>query len=322
MSFTRDESSAPESFELTSEEEDLLYGGVQTHVRLYFSDGGPAELVAEYPGWATKGYGADDGFHLTLIDDQGEWLLTSPNGRQWHQSLLVDRDGVSFGQVYAYSGSHQQTIWTAGETGSDYRVERSEGVYAPPLVAEYPDGIRYVDRMAVGPAGIAVTAEAGDFPDFGNTPELRLAKDGYELRYNQPVGGFTLWDLSEDVPVYEFDSETLHGDTPPQGLRPVEDDSGGNGYLIFEDPETGDDLVTFNLDDLEAALLDSLPDPDDESTSPPIQSQRPERWVGWSTDGSAWGWETISDAFNLADSDTEHRQCGSGRRQGLRARPG
>ena len=108
------------------------------------------------------------------------------------------------------------------------------------LVAEYPDGIRYVDRIAVGPAGIAVTAEAGDFPDFGNTPELRLAKDGYELRYNQPVGGFTLWDLSEDTPVYEFDSETLHGDTPPQGFRPVEDESGGNGYLIFEDPETGD----------------------------------------------------------------------------------
>ena len=64
--------------------------------------------------------------------------------------------------------------------------------------------------------------------------------------------------------------------------------------------------MTFNLDDLEAALLDSLPDPDDGSTSPPIQSQRPERWVGWSIDGSAWGWRTISDAFNLADSDTEH----------------
>ena len=306
VSFARDESSPPESFEMTSEEEDLLYGGIQRHVRLYFSDGGPAELVAEYPGWATKGYGAVNGFHLTLINDQGEWLLTSPDGRQWRQSPLVDGDGVPVGQSYTYSSSHQQTIWTAGQTGRGYRAERSEGVYAPPLVAEYPDGIRYVDRLAVGPAGIAVTAEAGNRPDFGNTPALRLTEGGYELRYNEPVGGFTLWDLAEDAPVYEFDYEALHDNTPPEGFRPVEDESGESSHLIFEDPETGDDLVTFNLGDLEAALLVSLPDPDNEPTPPSIQPQQPERWVGWSIDGSAWGWQTISDAFNLADSDTEY----------------
>lgn len=306
VSFARDESSAPESFEMTSEEEDLLYGGIQRHVRLYFSDGGPAELVAEYPGWATKGYGADDGFYLTLINDQGEWLLTSPDGRQWRQTPLVDGDGVPVGQSYTYSSSHQQTIWTAGQTGRGYRAERSEGVYAPPLVAEYPNGIRHVDRLAAGPAGIAVTAEAGNRFYLGETPALRLTEGGYELRYNEPVGGFTLWDLAEDAPVYEFDYEALHGNTSPEGFRPVEDESGGNGLLIFEDPDTGDDLVTFNLADLEAALLESVPDPADEPTSPPIQPQQPERWVGWSIDGSAWGWQTISDAFNLADSDTEY----------------
>ncbi len=308
VSFTRDhdESTVPESFELTAEEEDFLYGGIQTHVRLYFSDGSPAELVAAYPGWDTKGYGADDGFHLTLINEEGQRLLTSPDGRHWGRSPLVDGDGVPVGQVYAYSGSHQQTIWTAGPTGLDYRVERSEGVYAPSLVTAYPDGIRHVDRLAVGPAGIAVTAEAGGLPELGNTPELRLAEDGYELRYNEPVGGFTLWDLSEGAPVYEFDFEALQGNTPPEGFRPVEDESGGSGYLIFEDPESGDDLVTFNLDDLEAALLESLPDPGEEPTPPPIQPKRPDLWVGWSIDGSAWGWQTISDAFNLADSDAEY----------------
>lgn len=312
VSFTRDESSAPESFELTSEEEDLLYGGIQRHVRLYFSDGGPAELVAEYPGWATKGYGADDGFHLTLINDQGEWLLTSPDGRQWRQTPLVDGDGVPVGQSYTYSSSHQQTIWTAGQTGRGYRAVRSEGVYAPPLVAEYPDGIRHVDRLAAGPAGIAVTAEAGNRPDLGDAPELRLTEGGYELRYNEPVGGFTLWDLSEDAPVYEFDSEALHGNTPPEGFRPVEDESGGNSYLIFEDPETGDDLVTFNLADLEAALRQPLPDPGDEPTPPPIQPKQPNLWVGWSIDGSAWGWQTLSAAFGLTEEQNEHAAVGLG----------
>ena len=305
VSFTRDhdESTVPESFELTAEEEDFLYGGIQTHVRLYFSDGGPAELVAAYPGWDTKGYGADDGFHLTLINEEGQRLLTSPDGRHWGRSPLVDGGGVPVGQVYAYSGSHQQTIWTAGPTGLDYRVERSEGVYAPSLVTAYPDGIRHIDRLAVGPAGIAVIAEAGVLHELGNTPALRLAEDGYELRYNEPVGGFTLWDLSEDASVYEFDFESLQGNTPPEGFRPVEDESGGSGYLIFADPETGDDLVSFNLDDLESALRESLPDPDEPLTGSNAsleQLKRPERWVGWSADGTNWGWQAVSDAFDLS----------------------
>ncbi|MCQ3808923.1 MAG: hypothetical protein KTV68_00055 [Acidimicrobiia bacterium] len=306
VSFTRDhdESTVPESFELTAEEEDFLYGGIQTHVRLYFSDGGPAELVAAYPGWDTKGYGADDGFHLTLINEEGQRLLTSPDGRHWGRSPLVDGDGVPVGQVYAYSGSHQQTIWTAGPTGLDYRVKRSEGVYAPSLVAAYPDGIRFVDRLAVGPAGIAAVAEAGSLPELGRIPEMRLAKDGYELRYNEPVGGFTLWDLSEGAPVYVFDFESLQGDTLPEGVRTVEDDAGGQGNLVFEHPETGEDLVSFNLDDLESALMASLPDPDEPlsgSNASLEQPERPERWVGWSADGTNWGWQAISDAFDLGD---------------------
>ena len=62
VSFTRDESSTPESFELTAEEEDFLYGGDRSFVRLFHSDGGSAEQVAEFPAWEVTGYGADDGF--------------------------------------------------------------------------------------------------------------------------------------------------------------------------------------------------------------------------------------------------------------------
>ena len=76
VSFTRDESSAPESFELTAEEEDFLYGGDRSFVRLYFSDGGAAEQVAESPGWDVAGYGAADGFHLTLLGTQEDMQLT------------------------------------------------------------------------------------------------------------------------------------------------------------------------------------------------------------------------------------------------------
>lgn len=300
VSFTRDESSAPVSFEMTPEEEDLIYGGTQRHVRLYFSDGGPAELAAEYPGWAAKGYGADDGFHLILINEEGEWLLTSPEGRQWRQSPLVDGDGVPVGQSYSYSGSHQQTIWTAGQTGGDYRIERSEDVYAPPLVAEYPNGIRGVDRLAVGPAGIAVVAEAGSLPGLDSIPEMRLAKDGYELRYYEPVGGFTLWDLTADAAVYAFDPSTATGDALPEGVRQVEGDDGSE-LLVFYDPDTGAELVAFTEEERESLVLELGNHLGTDAGAPS------EQWVGWSADGNDWGWQTLSDAFSLFELTEEER---------------
>ena len=29
----------------------------------------------------------------------------------------------------------------------------------------------------------------------------------------------------------------------------------------------------------------------------------PEEWVGWSADGTAWGWESLADAFGIDDAD-------------------
>ncbi|MCY3635488.1 MAG: hypothetical protein OXH23_07770 [bacterium] len=303
VSFTRDEYSVPESFELTAEEEDFLYGGIRQYVRLFYSDGGPAQQVAEFPGTATGGYSTADGFRLAVLGYQENHLLTSLDGHQWNQAPLVYGDGTTVGN---YSWSHSylgSTIWTAGRTGSGpYRVERSEGVYVRPLVADLPNGIGGVDHQAVGPAGIAVLAIPDDaLEPFGAFPELRLAQGGYEMRYNEPVGGITLWDLEADAAVYEFSFEALDGESLPEGVRGVEDQSGGSGYLVFEDPETGDDLATFNLDDLNALLRQSLPDPADEPTPPLIRPSQPERWMGWSMDGTAWGWQSITDAFDLAD---------------------
>ncbi|WP_419925713.1 hypothetical protein [Candidatus Poriferisocius sp.] len=304
VSFTRDESSSPESFELTSEEEEFLFGGIQRHVRLYFSDGGPAELVAEYPCWDTAGYGADDGFRLWLNDSEGEWLLTSPDGRQWLRSPLVDGNGVPVGRTYTYTGMHQETVWTAGQTGSDYRVERSDGVYAPPLVAELPAGIRRVDLLAVGPAGIAVTAEAGSLPGFGDIPELRLAKDGYELRYNEPAGGLTLWDLTADAAVYVFDFDDLGGDALPAGVRRVGGDNDGPEPLAFDDPDTGAELVIFTVDELESLVAGAYPAvPNSTFAYSPT-----EQWVGWSAGGGKWGWQSLSAAFGLSDLTEEQKE--------------
>lgn len=301
VSFTRDESSPPESFELTSEEEELLYGGDREFVRLFHSDGGDAELVAEYQGWNVAGYGATDGFHLLMLATEGVLKLASPDGRQWSQSPLTTGDGVPVDRLSNYFGSTNQTIWTSGGTASNYRVERLNGVYTAPLTAELPEGIAHVSRFSVGPAGIAMVAVPGSFPDVGVKLDLRVAKEGYELRYDEPKGGFSLWDLTEDTDVYEFDAESEQANMLPEGIQVVEGDDGATELLVFEDPATGEHLVSFTSEELE-------PWANDETllAAPDIRPQQPEAWVGWSANGTDWVWQTLSEAFGLTDlADTE-----------------
>lgn len=304
VSFTRDESSAPESFELTAEEEDFLYGGEQSYVRLYSSDGGAAEMAAEYPAWEVAGHGGAGGFQLAVLGTEGDLLLTSPDGRQWSQAPLATDDGVPVGRFYTYHGFTEDTVWTSGHTSSEYRFERFDGVYAPALVAELPGGISRMDRLAAGPAGVVAVALSGSVPDGDLIPEYRVAKDGYELRYNEPEGGITLWDMAADAAVYVFDAEAAQSNTPPDGVREVEGGDDGPDLLVFEDSETGEDLVAFSMDELEPWI-------GDESflATAGFRPEQLEAWVGWSVDGTDWGWQTLSEAFGLtglADADKEY----------------
>ena len=296
VSFTRDESSTPESFELTAEEEDFLYGGDRSFVRLFHSDGGSAEQVAEFPAWEVTGYGADDGFHLTMLATEGDMLLTSSDGRQWSEAPLTTDDGVPVSRFYTYYGSTEDTVWTSGQTSSEYRVERFDGVYTPALVAELPNGIARVDRLSVGPAGIAMVALPESTPNADIVPTFQVAKDGYELRYNEPEGGITLWDLSEDTAIYVFDAETAQSNMLPEGVREVEGGDDGPDLLVFEDPETGELLVSFTMEELEPWIGD-----DSFTVSADIRPEQLEQWVGWSADGTSWVWQTLSEAFGLTD---------------------
>ncbi len=301
VSFARDESSPPESFELTAQEEDFLYGGDRSYIRIFHSDGGTAELAAEYSGWDVAGYGATNGFHLLMLADGGALELTSPDGRQWSQSPLSTGGGSPVDRLSNYYGSTNETVWTSGGAAGEYRVERLNGVYTTPLAAELPEGIAHVNRFSVGPSGIAMVAVPGSFPDADLELNLRVAKDGYELRYAEPEGGFTLWDLTEDAAVYVFDAEGEQSNMLPEGIRVVEDGDGAPELLVFEDPDTGEHLVSFTREELEPwANAESF------LAAPDIRPQRVEAWVGWSADGTNWVWQTLSEAFGLTGlSDVE-----------------
>ena len=123
-------------------------------------------------------------------------------------------------------------------------------------------------------------------------PSGRVAKDGYELRANEPEGHASLWDLSEGSVLYEFGPEIL-AEGFPEGVReieqPFEDEYLDAVVLVFEDPETGADLVSFTREDLLPVPLFFM--------SPIEDSPQPEIWVGWSADGVDWGWQTLADAL-------------------------
>ncbi|MCY4630032.1 MAG: hypothetical protein OXE75_03980 [bacterium] len=71
----------------------------------------------------------------------------------------------------------------------------------------------------------------------------RIAKDGYELRFGEPPGGMTLWDLTTEAPVHELEAEAFEGGPVPDGGRLTHNEN-GSVTVVFEHPETGEELVT------------------------------------------------------------------------------
>ena len=274
--------------------EDMYYEPSSSRVHVFLSDGGPAELVAEYPGWHTIGYGASDGFHLIVSGPDGHGLLTSPDGRQWSRTTAD----------FEITGSGPDTIWTADQTGGEYRVERFDGVYGPGQVLTQPDEIGWIVDLAVGPAGIAAVG-GPEAPYIGSEdevglPDVSIKKDGYELRYNQPEGGITLWDLEEDSAVYVFDAGVVESETPPEGVRAVEEDD-GTVLVVFEDPETGAHLVAFSFLELAAATNAAT----DNAYETDTAFDPREFLVGWSADGTDWEWQDPEEVFGVSAFDED-----------------
>ena len=270
-------------------ESDMNYEPSASIVQVLLSDGGPAELVADFPGWFASGHGASDGFHLIVSDTGDNYLLHSSDGREW-TSTPAD--------VEVTDSAHEM-IWTADEGYTDYRIERFEGVYGPGQVLTLPEGIGWVPGLAVGPAGIAMVggpeAPYGNSEDEFTLPDITIEKDGYELRYNQPEGGITLWDVENDSAVYVFDSETIQSqnETPPEGVREVLDEEGYE-MVVFDDPETGAELVTFSGEELAAAIIE-------EESAAYSEYDPNEFLIGWSADGINWEWQTPQEAFGLPE---------------------
>ena len=267
-------------------------GSDSERIRILTSDGTDTETAADRRGWSNSAISTADGFDITLSTPDGPLRFTSPDGRTWSETSTA-------GDVYNNAARGADgTIWHTGWVANNaFRVQRSGVGEAPTTVATLFDGLQPGDVLAAGPAGLVVTAMPRPDAVISGLPTVRIAKDGYELRFNEPEGGFTLWDLTGDVAVREFGPEALQSVTAPEGIREVTDEAGAV-TLVFEDPETGDDLVAFSQEDV-SSEIEAAAYGVGESGWP----EQPATWIGWSADGVDWGWQIAGDAFGIDEDD-------------------
>ena len=276
---------------LGSERDEPLHG---SRVLLFGGSGPELAAVASFDGFLHAGNASEDGFRLILSTGDSESLVTSPDGESWSVHPLVHAGTVDAPLSHAFAGDG--TVWTVRFStaldGGGSSIHRWRVGEQSAQTANFPS-IAALGGMAAGPPGLVVMGFAGleqvaegneDFWSDG-----RVTKEGYELSVGEPEGGLTLWDLSTGEAVYVFGPEVVSGSEAPPGVR-IEG-IGDLGTMTFEDPETGEDLITFTMEELLPVL--DLPTA--------IESDVPDVWVGWSADGVRWGWESAQDAFDLGD---------------------
>ena len=289
MSLTYDE------LGLTDEERATFEGPGFGRVLVYASDGLTVEMAAVYEGWAWSGVATDEGFALKVTGPR-ERLITSPDGRVWSEQTSLE-NGSS-----AWMAAADGTIWHVGSDVLGTLSMRYGGLGEAPTTAATFEGLQPTGNLAVGPAGLITSAVpvSDAMREMAlSIPEGRVAKDGYEVRYNEPEGGVTLWDLDADAAVYVFEAADVMREEPPEGVREISDEEGFG--VVFEDPETDADLVTFTDEDLAPIFMPAV----DGSTAPLTLEayEAPEIWAGWSADGTAWGWQVMADAFGIEDGE-------------------
>ena len=277
---------------LDDERDEPLHG---SRVLLFGGSGTELAAVASFDGFLHTGNASEDGYQLILSTGDSESLVTSPDGESWSVHPLDHAGTAESPLSHAFAGDG--TVWTvrfstALDGGGGSSIHRWRVGEQSAQTANFPS-IAALGGMAAGPPGLVVTGLTGlEQVAEGNEnfwSDGRVTKGGYELRVGEPEGGLTLWDLSTGEAVYIFGPEVVGGSEAPQGVR-IEG-TGDLGTMTFEDPETGEDLITFTMEELLPVL--DLPTA--------MESDVPDVWVGWSADGVRWGWESARDAFDLGD---------------------
>ncbi|WP_419551281.1 hypothetical protein [Candidatus Poriferisodalis sp.] len=270
------------------------------YIRLYAGDQYGLEVASELNSGSAHGVATRDGFVVAVDrDEPGGWrYLASPDAREWGELYPAS---PNFGFPLSGIDANGEAWAVLSEVHFRNVLTKMRCGQAPTPVATL-DGIQFSHvsgpGIHAGRAGFAAVAEPVeefrllfgiDPVNAVGSPFGTVAKGIYELRLGEPMGGITLWDSAENAPVYVW-ADAYSGKTP-SGVRETGADQ---AYQVtFEAPDTGEDLVTFTMEDLSVvsgAMRARHFHYGDASRT---------KWMGWSNNGVDWNWQDAMDAFEL-----------------------
>lgn len=329
--FQRRGSTDLERFELTEERwEEIVDHTGQFLTTMFVTDGNTPFEPANPPSDDPLGFedvqvawSSEDSFYLLRSKPDGSVLWTSHDGTSWKETPVSELDlrdptgnpALEVALAAMQNPYTNQVIdWPISQHQEASVTEEPDCVGNPRPSVKTAAGILHVTSVEVGPSGVFAEATHQFEPTFC----IRITKGRHELRAVES-GLFSyqlaLWDREEDIALYEFGPEVMspaQGELP-DGIRltveghsesekpefdpqePALDEPSRNGdtdsyVLTFEDPATGAELVTFTGEEIREAL-DARHNP---FIYPPNVT---ETWVGWTTNGTDWAWQTLADAF-------------------------
>ena len=255
---------------------------------------------------------ASDGVVLIVTTEDLSKLI-SPDGRKWQSQIFVEYSEGTSREASAVDPTG--VVWSSWREGSErgrVRITREAADQPPTGTAEF-ERLSAIDVLEAGPAGVAAVATLS-MPDGWSYARMgRASKDGYELRYDEPPGGVTLWDVSLDKAAYVFESRLFDGPSTPVGTQ--QQGEGLSYRLAFDHPGTQDVLVAFDAFELQpvfgrcwwtsgrAGVFVERPVAQRGWHAGTFPEFWP--WIGWSADGVDWGWEAIPDAFDTCDASAD-----------------
>lgn len=293
---------------------------------LLSGDADGLQPVVDFTGNAWRMLSADGTLILVGVDDEGSAVWTSTDTEAWTR--------IDAGEGFDPGGVFQGALWGGGWSSEGFVIQRlDDGLLEQ--VGSFP-GLSLESMLSVGPSGMAATVTAGHGIGFEEDPPppdvedgdvsadeaaainpvgLIAAKDGIELRFEEDGTG-VLIDTTTGEVLREFSEAEVAGTELPAGVVEIEEPTFS---LRIEDPETGEELVTFTEDDYAEGFG---PSPGDTSSGVGVTVEggtevvraegddvegsegsdvlfTPESWLAWSADGIDWSFVPVADAFGL-----------------------
>lgn len=335
-----------ETFEFTPEElglpDDLgpIFSGPDTDTfTILAGNADGLSPVAELDGSPSRMVVGDGVVAMSGFTPEGPALWTSVDAATWTE--------VDAGDGFELGGEFQGDLWGGGWSPEGFAVQRL-GAGGVETVAAFP-GLNLNNLLSVGPSGLASTVSA-DFQSFEEPfpvesiegdeflpegsaelpPGVMATKDGIELRVEEDGTG-TLVDTNSGEVLREFSEAEMNADEVPAGV--IELDDGTDFSLRIQDPVTGEELVTFSVEDYAQFGLvpnesgssgfsvdggsETLSEGDffeaGEGTSfIEGEFQAPENWLAWSANGVDWNFQRATEAFGVAEDEEAWTQLAVG----------